>query len=90
MLSKGRKKGSIRFALALDGAKKVQLAGDFSQWKPVPMRKQTDGSFATVLDLKPGAHEYKFIVDDHWTVDPDNSAWALNPCGTLNSVVVAD
>ena len=90
MISKGRNKGSVRFAFTQDGAGKVQLAGDFNRWAPAAMRKQKDGSFTTTLDLRPGTYEYKFVVDGQWTVDPDNSAWALNPHGTLNSVVVVD
>jgi hypothetical protein len=51
------------------------------------MRKQKDGSYSTTVPLAVGSHEYKFILDGQWVVDPDNNAWALNPYGTLNSVV---
>jgi 1,4-alpha-glucan branching enzyme len=90
MVSKGIRKGNLRFVFTRSGASRVLLAGDFNQWKPLPMRKQKDGSFVANLDLRPGTHEYKFIVDGQWTVDPDNSAWALNPYGTLNSVAVVE
>jgi len=86
MVSKGQKKGTIRFEIKLDGAKKVMLAGDFNQWKPVAMRKQQNGVFTCMVNAPPGTYEYKFIVDGEWIVDPDNPAWALNPYGTLNSV----
>jgi hypothetical protein len=33
-------------------------------------------------------HEYKFLVGQQWITDPDNSEWARNPYGTMNSVVV--
>ena len=89
MFTRGKKDGTIRFCFqSPSGAQKVHVAGSFSQWKPLAMRKQTDGAFATNVTLKPGSYEYKFIVDGQWTVDADNGAFALNPYGTVNSVAV--
>ncbi len=88
MYGKGTKKGTTRFSIKpAAGAKAVSVVGDFSDWTPVEMRKQKDGSFAATVALAAGAHEYKFIVDGEWVVDPDNNTWALNSFGTLNSVV---
>ncbi len=87
MIARGSKKGTYRFSVNPGGgAKKVQLVGDFTDWKPTAMTRQKDGSFAALVKLKAGTYEYKFIVDGQWRVDPDNGAWALNPFGTLNSV----
>ena len=88
MVDKGRKKGTARFAFKPDnGARVVELAGSFSQWQPIRMRKQKNGSFVSIVPLADGTHEYKFIIDGEWTVDPDNNAWAMNPYGTLNSTL---
>jgi len=88
MIGKGRKKGTVRFAIRPeDGAKRAFLAGSFSDWQPIRMRKQKDGSFVLIVPVPAGTYEYKFILDDRWVVDPDNNAWAMNPYGTLNSVV---
>lgn len=90
MYDKGRKKGTVRFSVKpLGGAKKVSIAGDFNDWQPAPLRKSKD-EFALTLPVAGGTHEYKFLVDGQWIVDPDNSAWALNPYGTLNSVAQID
>lgn len=87
MFGKGQKKGTVKFSVKpMNGVKKVQLAGDFSHWQPVDMSKQKNGSFAATIPLTPGTHEYKFLLDGEWVVDPDNGIWALNPYGTLNSV----
>jgi 1,4-alpha-glucan branching enzyme len=87
MFEMGRKKGTVKFVLpANGGTHKVQLAGDFSAWQPVVMRKQKDGSYMATVELGPGTYEYKFLLDGEWVVDPDNNAWALNPFGTVNSV----
>lgn len=87
MFSKGQKKGTVKFSVKPSGGvKKAAVAGDFSEWKLVELRKQKDGSFAATVPLKAGSYEYKFVLDGEWVVDPDNNAWALNPYGTLNSV----
>ena len=91
MIAPGTKKGTIRFSLKPSAtAKQVSVAGDFNDWKPAAMKKQKDGSFALTAAVAAGNHEYKFIVDGQWIVDPDNNKWALNPFGTLNSVVQAE
>lgn len=88
MISKGNKAGSVKFSLRpANGATQVQLAGDFNGWKPTALRKQKDGSFSVTIAVPKGHQEYKFIIDGVWIIDPDNSHWALNPYGTLNSVV---
>ena len=87
MFSKGATKGVICFGLnPARPAKKVMLAASFNQWKPVACRKQKDGAYTLTVNLRPGTYEYKFIVDEEWTVDPDNPTWAMNPYGTFNSV----
>jgi 1,4-alpha-glucan branching enzyme len=87
MFSKGQKQGTFKFSVKANGSKKVAVAGDFTKWQPVEMRKQKDGSYSATVPLAAGSHEYKFILDGQWVVDPDNNAWSLNPYGTLNSVV---
>jgi 1,4-alpha-glucan branching enzyme len=89
MISKGRKKGTIRFAYTPRGeADTVSVAGDFSDWQPVRMRKQKQGQYVAILPVGPGTHEYKFVVDDRWVADPENDTCAVNPFGTVNSVAI--
>ena len=87
MYAKGKIKGSTMFIIKPSGsAKKVELAGDFNGWKPTAMKKQKDGSYVLSVPLDKGAHEYKFLVDGQWLVDPDNNTWSVNKFGTMNSV----
>ncbi len=92
MYELGKRKGTIRFTIKPEtDAKKILLAGDFSKWKLVRMRKQKDGTYVTVVYLnKPGTYEYRFSIDGKWISDPDNNAWAMNPFGTMNSVAKLD
>ena len=89
MISLGRKKGTMRFAIKpVNTTQKVQVAGTFSDWQPVAMRKQRDGMYVRNLEIEEGRHEYKFITDGNWQHDPDNDQLAYNEHGSLNSVLV--
>jgi 1,4-alpha-glucan branching enzyme len=91
MISKGRKKGSIRFSLKPgQEARSVSVAGDFNNWTPKPMRKQKSGQYVAILPLGSGTHEYKYVVDDRWVTDPENDTCAANPFGTVNSVAIVE
>ena len=90
MFAKGHKDGTIRFSLRSPGnAQEVLVAGSFSQWQPLAMKRQRDGSFAVTTTVPAGVHEYRFIVDGNWTTDPDNASYVLNPYGSANSVAQA-
>jgi 1,4-alpha-glucan branching enzyme len=57
-------------------AKKVEIAGEFTDWKTVPLTKNDSGIWSITLQLKPGYYGYKFVVDDSpdWIFDPANSS----------------
>jgi 1,4-alpha-glucan branching enzyme len=69
-------------------AKKVFLAGDFNDWKTdqLAMQKQGD-EWIFDLNMAPGKHRYKFIVDGQWIIDPNNKLWEQNEYGTGNSIL---
>lgn len=90
MVKKGRKRGTLTVSIKTgDRISKVFLAGDFTDWKPLPMRRR-GGVFSLTVAVPPGRHEYKFILDGHWRADPEPSGWVMNPYGTLNSVVTVE
>jgi 1,4-alpha-glucan branching enzyme len=87
MVTKGRKKGTVRFVLVpSNGASRVEVAGDFNAWQPEAMRKQKNGAFVRIVPIEAPSAEYKFVVDGEWRTDPDNPEWALSDLGTINSV----
>ncbi len=67
-------------------AEAVYLAGDFNNWIPTAMAR-LDGCFQALVDLYPGEHQYKFVVDGQWRNDPAETDSAPNVFGTTNSVV---
>ena len=77
------------FKLYAPGAKKVTLAGSFNKWDPnkLPAKKDTKGNWLVKAGLKPGKHEYKFIVDGSWINDPRCTSCVANSFGSHNCVV---
>lgn len=73
---------------AIPGAE-VFLAGSFNNWDPskTRMKQNGDGSYAVKVRIPPGKHEYKFLVNGTWQVDPDCGQWVSNGFGSLNSVI---
>jgi 1,4-alpha-glucan branching enzyme len=52
----------VQFALFAPYNEVVELVGDFSDWKPLPMEKGDDGWWRAELALGDGDHLYKFRV----------------------------
>jgi 1,4-alpha-glucan branching enzyme len=76
------------FFFSAPSATSVQLAGDFTHWQQqaVNMHKGPDGIWRTKVELSPGTHHYRFLVDGEWRDDPECSLRVRNPYGTEDSV----
>ena len=83
-------KRRIRFSIVAPQATNVAVAGDFNQWDASchSLRKKDNGQWEKTLTLPPGAYQYKFVVDGHWRLDPDNDQACDNAYGTRNNIVV--
>jgi chromosome partitioning protein len=69
-------------------ARDVQIAGDFSDWKPLsnqPVRQGKEGVWRVKLALTPGRYQYKYIVDGQWKIDPNNDDVITDEAGVRNS-----
>lgn len=84
-----KKTKRIEFKFFAPTAKQVLLSGTFNKWsdRSDPMKKDESGTWKKVKMLQQGSHEYKFIVDGQWTLDPGCNGTAQNRYGTLNSVI---
>lgn len=78
-----------------EGAAEVLVTGSFTEWAGAA----ADGAIAMTLasttwtaevELDPGTHLYKFVVDGAWIADPGNPNTADDGFGGVNSVVVCD
>jgi retinol-binding protein 3 len=68
-------------------AKAVYLAGFFNRWDgtALPMTREGD-TWVARIDLPPGRHAYKFMVDGTWMMDPDNGNREIDFMGNENSI----
>ncbi len=64
------------------------LAGDFTHWQDqaIPMHKASGGVWTLTVELPPGTHHYRFIVDGEWQDDPACAIRVPNPFGGQNMV----
>ena len=102
--SEGAKKVKTRITCRAEGAQSVWIAGSFNDWKPdeFPMEWQPEsvpsgdddvGIWVVELELLPGRHEFKFVVDGEWCCSPDCSGDHVCPdCvenghGSMNRVL---
>lgn len=76
------------FRIAAPTASTVLLVGNFTQWekKAQPMQKGKDGVWSTTVELTPGRHYYRFIVDGQWRDDPECTIREPNPYGGQDMV----
>lgn len=76
------------FVFTAPDATSVMLTGDFTNWqdKPISMVKREGGVWTASVNLPPGAHHYRFLVDGQWRDDPECALRVPNPFGGENSV----
>lgn len=86
MAAETKKKQEFRFTAPT--AMAVQLVGDFTGWRtaPVTLKKGTDGVWRTTVELAPGTHHYRFLVDGEWRDDPECTVRVPNAFGSENAV----
>jgi glucose/arabinose dehydrogenase len=69
--------------------KRIFLAGEFNKWNPSDdnyLLKDDDGDgiWTIVVKLKPGSHQYKYVIDGAWTKDPFSPGSAPDGFGGQN------
>jgi 1,4-alpha-glucan branching enzyme len=76
------------FSITEPDATSVLLVGDFTHWqeKPIPMKQESGGVWRATVELSPGTHHYRFIVDGEWCDDPGCTLRVPNPYGSQDSV----
>jgi hypothetical protein len=83
-------KGNTTFRLkGYADASVVALAGSFNNWNQSEFIFGKEGDeWVCRIDLEPGKHAYKFIVDGNWLLDPANPNTEDDDYGVKNSVIV--
>lgn len=81
---------NVQFQLRAPPGSKVAVAGTFNGWNPMqtPMKDNPDsGHFKAIVAVPPGRHEYRFVVDGKWHIDPNCAESVPNCYGSVNSVI---
>jgi hypothetical protein len=76
----------VQFRLEAPEASEVAIAGTFTDWKPSDVLKETaPGVWTALIPLRPGVHDYAFVVDGkEWIPDP-NATQVEDDFGGTNS-----
>lgn len=65
----GRVRMNLRYRTNVE---RLEVAGDWNDWEPVPLRRLDGGRWVIELSLEPGVHKYALVVDgDEWVVPDD-------------------
>jgi len=85
-------KGNTTFRLkGYADASIVALAGSFNHWNQSEFILGREGDeWVCRIDLEPGKHAYKFIVDGNWLLDPANPNTEDDDYGVKNSVIIVE
>ena len=76
------------FSLSGDAAQEAFVAGSFSGWEKIRMERREDGVLSAVVELEPGQHQYKFLVDGEWRLDTGSGGATVdNGLGSTNNVI---
>jgi len=87
--TKNHKSGKTQtFSITAPTAQRVQLVGDFTHWneRPLNLQKEPGGIWRVAVQLEPGVHHYRFLLDGQWHDDPECTVRVPNPYGSQNSV----
>ncbi len=67
--------GGVLFSLVAPEANEVELIGSFNGWDRehgIALTRNPNGVWHATLDLPPGRHLYKYVIDGIWRPDPAN------------------
>ena len=74
---------------AEEGGDVAAVAGDFSGWKPLPMKALKKGGFSLTMELDTGnVYQFRYLVDGaRWCNDWQADGYVSNQFGQDNSLV---
>ena len=77
----------VQFRFEAADARQVALAGTFTGWQPsLPLQETEPGVWTALVPLRPGVHDYVFVVDgERWTPDPNAPQQVDDTFGGTNS-----
>ncbi|HEV2329907.1 MAG TPA: glycogen-binding domain-containing protein [Verrucomicrobiae bacterium] len=80
----------ISFYCVARQAKSVEIVGDFNHGQPLAMQRSVNGWWFIQLQLCPGYHHYRFIVDGKPQLDPYATGVVRDEHNDEASLIVVD
>lgn len=81
----------VRFVFAGTEAESVAVAGDFSRWDPIPLRRRDSNGrsvWTGIVAVPRGEHRYMFVLDgERWVTDPLATAVRDDGFGNRNAIL---
>ncbi len=81
----------LRFVYIGNDAESVAVAGDFSDWEPIEMTRQTvngEDVWTGLVSMNRGEHRYMFVKNDsQWITDPLATVQRDDGFGNKNAVI---
>ena len=80
----------VQFVVDAPAAETVHLVGDFTEWQPTVELEDADGDgvWSGRVPLRPGVHEYMFVIDGaNWITDPNAAGYQDDGFGQRNAIV---
>jgi 1,4-alpha-glucan branching enzyme len=85
-----KQNGQVEFRFYRPGVNRVDLAGDFNDWRPetATMRPDGEGWWVAVMPLPPGEYRFRYVADGRWFTDFAANGVEQTPLGWNGIVVV--
>ena len=83
--------GDSRYELSVIAprARRVEISGDFTNWKPLALTRGADGRWTAMLALSPGTHRLNARVDGgSWIVPPGLTTMSDDFAGEVGLLVI--
>jgi hypothetical protein len=65
--------GPTRLLLRATPGSTVEVMGDWSGWRPLPVPEVAPGEYAREVVLEPGVYRFAFRVNGRWTLPPEHA-----------------
>jgi 1,4-alpha-glucan branching enzyme len=81
--------GCYRLAVSAPRARRVEVSGDFTGWKPVILSRDADGRWTLTLPLTVGTHRLNARIDGGgWIVPPGLTTMSDDFAGEVGVLVI--
>ena len=87
---KSKPECKVTFSVSAKEAHKVEVAGDFNEWKLSELKKYKNGTFKTQFNVPVDKkYQFRYVVDGQWTNEAEADAYQWNDFAAAdNSVLV--